>query len=80
MTVIPIETTTQAASTEPPTDAAPREDLEDILDQARDAVQEIEAGVDEVNGVMIELIMLAADLPNSDDVRALADKLGAEAN
>jgi hypothetical protein len=78
MTITTIETAVQAA--EPPNDSARREDLQDILDQARDAVQQIEVGVDEINGVMVDLIILAADLPNSDDVRALADNLGAEAN
>jgi guanylate kinase len=69
-------TTTETAIQAGSTDTAPREDLE-VLDRARNAVQEIEVGVDEVNDLMMEFI-LAADLP--DEVRALADNLGAKAN
>jgi hypothetical protein len=78
MTNTATRTATQAAPVEPPNDAV-RDDLKDILDRARDAIQEIEVGVDNLNGLMVEL-MLAADLPNRAEVEALADSLGTEAN
>ena len=69
MTNTETKTSAQATSTEPP-NATVREDLQDILDRARDAIQQIEVGVDELNSLMVEFI-LAADLPKREEVEGL---------
>lgn len=56
---------------------AVRDDVKHILVQTRDAVRNIEADVDELNANMVKLILA---LPGRDEVAALADDLGAEAN
>jgi hypothetical protein len=75
-------TTSTAAPAAPaePSNHAVRDAAKDILDRARDAIHGIEAGVDELNGLMVELIW-AWDLQRGGgEVETLADHLGAAAN
>jgi hypothetical protein len=76
MTNTSSETPAQVTSTEPQSDAA-REELEDILHRARNAAQEIEVGVDELNSCMVELLWSDG---LSEDAQVLINDIGAEAN
>jgi hypothetical protein len=54
-----------------------RDEARRILNEARDAISEVEAGVDQVNELMVELLFLGG---LSEEAQTLADNLGAEAN
>ena len=81
MTTTASETPAQVTSAEPQ-NAFTRE-AEKILDRAQLAIDAIEGGVEDLNGAMVELLLLAKyDLPDEAraEVEFAADNLGAEAN
>lgn len=54
-----------------------RDEATRILNNARDAITEIEIKVDEINGLMVELLWSGG---LSEDAQALVNDIGAEAN
>jgi hypothetical protein len=59
-----------------------RDEVKRILNEARDAIREIEIGVDELNSLIVELLLLA-DIPDRDErdeVEQPANDVGVEAN
>lgn len=80
MTSTATETSAQVTSTEP-RNAVERE-AEEILDRAQLAIDAIEGGVDDLNSSMVELLILATDLPDEAgaEVQTSGNDLGVEAN
>jgi hypothetical protein len=59
-----------------------RDEVKRILNEARDAIREIEIGVGELNSRIVELLLLA-DIPDRDErdeVEQLANDVGVEVN
>jgi hypothetical protein len=54
-----------------------RDEARRILNETRDAISEVEAGVDQINELMVELLCSGS---LSEQGKKLADDLGAEAN
>jgi hypothetical protein len=66
-----------ATTTETQEAPSNRDEAERILSEAKDALAEIEIKVDEINGLMVELLFSGG---LSEEAQVLANDLGAEAN